>query len=97
LAAKWLPSAGSFEAAIYAESECEYVQHQFIITKLNWRDFGGIGFAYPASGVGTRPHRYCKQTNATRWRLKEKSNLGKKPKAPARSKKLAGAFRLSTE
>jgi hypothetical protein len=76
------PNAESIEAAIYAESECEYVQRQFIITKpnikLDGRDFGGIGFAYPASGVGTRPHRTCNQTNANRWRLKEKSNLGKK-------------------
>jgi hypothetical protein len=79
LVAKWLPGAESFEAAIYAEGKCEYVQRQFIITKLSirldGRDFVGIGLAYPASGAGTRPHRYCNQTNATRWRLKEKSKF----------------------
>lgn len=61
---------------VYAESERENVQRQFIIivTTLSGRNFGGIGFAYPASGTGYRncPHRYCNQTNANRWRLKQK-------------------------
>jgi hypothetical protein len=92
----WLPSAGGIEAAIYAQSECEYVQRQFIITKLSiklkGRDFGGIRFAYPASGVGTRPYRYCNQTNATCWWLKEKSNLGKNLKPQREAKNSLGLF-----